>query len=132
MLSRSKVACCVLLLIALAVAGTVAAETTCPPTIAAPTPQQLYAALRNARDRGGLWTIEKDGRASWLSGTIHLGSLETAMPGPKLRAALRSADVIALELDLSAPATIEALQAPDDAADAPAIPPALIERLKAR
>src|SRR5262249_4461488 len=108
------------------------AEPTCPPTVTAPTPQQVFTALRQARDRGALWTIDKDGRQSWLYGTIHLGNLETSMPGPKIREAIGAADLVALELDLGDPSTLKALQAPEDASDSPQIPPTLLERLKAR
>ena len=53
----------------------VAAAPTCPPTLAPPTQDDVHAAVRDARDHGALWTIEKDGRGSWLYGTIHVGNL---------------------------------------------------------
>ena len=44
---------------------------------------QWQAAQREARDVGLLWRISKDGRDSWLFGTIHVGKLglERARPG---------------------------------------------------
>ncbi len=67
--------------------------------------------LRNAKDRGLLWRIERDGHASWLYGTLHIGRIEWAYPGPKMLQALKEADTIALELDLGDPVTVKALLA---------------------
>lgn len=82
-----------------------APQATCPPQATAPTPQQLHAARAQAQDRGALWRISRDGRVSWLYGTLHLGKLEWAMPGPKLTQALLSVDAVALEIDVSDPDT---------------------------
>src|SRR5262245_64033926 len=125
--------------IALIVAGALAAsalaapdpEPVCPPGTTAPTPEALMAAVRSARDRGALWTIEKEGRQSWLYGTIHIGNLEMSVPGPKVAQALRAADTIAVEVDVTDPATMQAVQAPDPA-QIPPVPPALSDRLKAQ
>ena len=62
----------------LALAGTAAAAQpaapACPPTAEARlTPQLLEQARRRPVDRGYLWRIVKDGRTSWLYGTLHLG-----------------------------------------------------------
>lgn len=75
----------------------------CPPQATAPTAEQLQAARAQARDRGALWRIERDGRTSWLYGTLHLGKLEWAMPGPKVLRALLAVDALALEVDVSDP-----------------------------
>lgn len=109
----------------------VAAEPVCPPAATIPTRAQVEAAVRNARDRGALWTIEKDGRGSWLYGTIHLGNLEVSVPGPKTLQALRAADVIALELDPGDPDTMRRLTAPQASTPHRALPSALLERTKA-
>jgi uncharacterized protein len=76
----------------------------CPPRATAPTPQQVQAAQAQARDRGFLWRISKDGRTHHLFGTIHVGKLEWAFPGAKLRAALGDAQTVAFELDPLDPA----------------------------
>src|SRR5437763_6015355 len=55
------------------------------------------------RDRGLLWRIEKDGRTSWLYGTIHVGKPEWIVPGPTIMRALMASDTVVLELDLSNP-----------------------------
>jgi uncharacterized protein len=59
----------------------------------------MQEAQTRARDRGFLWRVSKDGRTHHLYGTIHVGKLDWAFPGPKLRAALADAQVLAFELD---------------------------------
>lgn len=81
----------------------------CPPVAQAPTPEQVQANLQAARDRGFLWRIRKDGRSSWLYGTIHVGKLAWAFPGPRVREALVNAQSLALELDLTDPKVLEQL-----------------------
>jgi uncharacterized protein YbaP (TraB family) len=117
---------------AIAAASALAAEPACPPAVAPPAPDQITAALPTARDRGVLWTIEKDGRQSWLYGTIHIGNLDTAVPGRKVLQALRAADVFAVELDVTDPVTRQALLAPPTGPQGSAFPPALLERLQAQ
>jgi hypothetical protein len=81
----------------------------CPPRAQAPTPQQVQAGQREARDRGLLWRIEKAGQVGWLYGTLHVGRLAWAFPGPRIAQALASADTLALELDFGDPAMARAL-----------------------
>jgi uncharacterized protein YbaP (TraB family) len=116
-----------------AVAGVsfVAAGPACPPTLAPPTQDEIHAAVRDARDHGALWTIEKDGHGSWLYGTMHVGNLAMSTPGPKLIRALAAADVLAIEVDVTNPVIAQAIRAPRDSSEGPAVPPALLERLKA-
>jgi uncharacterized protein len=103
-----------LLGIALACTGALAqvpaAAANCPPQAQAPTPQQLQAAQRNARDRGVLWRLMRDGATSYLFGTLHVGKLEWAFPGPAVQAALAATDTIALELDPMDPQVQGAMQ----------------------
>ena len=75
----------------------------CPPAAQAPSPEQMQAGLRGARDRGFLWRISKDGRSSWLYGTLHVAKFAWGFPGPALRDALGQSDTMALELDLLDP-----------------------------
>jgi hypothetical protein len=56
-------------------------------------------ALRNGVDRGMLWRIERDGRTSWLYGTIHVGRGDWVRPGPTIQKALTQSDTLALEID---------------------------------
>ena len=69
----------------------------------APTAEQWQAAQREARDVGLLWRLSKDGRDSWLFGTLHVGKLAWSAPGPALRQALARSDVLALEIDPTDP-----------------------------
>jgi hypothetical protein len=102
----------------------------CPPTPRPFTAEQVQQGLREARDRGFLWRIEKDGRVSHLYGTVHLARSEWVFPGPKVVAALRASDVIALEIDLLDAAQQRRLSAAMAAGDAPHLPAALRERVE--
>lgn len=97
----------------------------CPPPPASPDPARAAAAART--DRGPLWRLERDGRTSWLYGTLHVGRAEWAVPGPAVRAALAASDVLALEIDPGDPAVGAGLAAgPAE----PPLPPALQARLR--
>jgi uncharacterized protein len=104
------------------------AAESCPPQATAPTPQQLQAAQAQAKDRGFLWRVTKDGRTHHLFGTIHVGKLEWAFPGAKLRAALADAQTVAFELDPLDPAVQASLRTAGSARNA-RLPAALDERL---
>ena len=107
------------------------AEPPCPPVSAMPTPTQLNEAKRQARDRGVLWRLEKDGRHSYLYGTLHLGKLGWAVPGRLVTLALRQADIVGMELDPTDPAVAKGMNAPQAPQDAPVVSPALRRRLEA-
>jgi uncharacterized protein YbaP (TraB family) len=99
----------------------------CPPVAQTPTREQIEAAQRDARDRGFLWRITKQGRSSYLFGTLHVGKLPWVFPGPRLREAIAATDTLALELDISDP---ELTRNPPPAAIASlALPEALRSRL---
>lgn len=83
--------------------GSALAQKDCPPTPQPPSPEQMQKLQAEAKDRGALWKLKKDGRESWLYGTVHMGRVEWAFPGPKLMQALQASQVLALELDLSSP-----------------------------
>lgn len=99
-----------LLLTGLLLSASLQAKTDCPPTPGAPTPEELKQAQAQARDRGALWKLSKDGRSSYLYGTLHLGKFEWLFPGPKLGQALRETQVLAVELDITDPGFAAALQ----------------------
>jgi uncharacterized protein len=82
----------------------------CPPQAQPPTQAQIQEGLKAAKDRGALWRLEKNGRRSYLFGTIHVGQLNWAFPGPRLLAAMGQTDVLAVELDIADPLTVQALQ----------------------
>lgn len=81
----------------------VQAPASCPPVATPLTPDEMQTGLRSARDRGFLWRISRDGRESWLYGTVHAARREWMFPGPEVLRALRASDTIALELDMQNP-----------------------------
>ncbi len=85
-------------------AASAPAPPACPPQASPPTPEEIDALRKAARDRGFLWRIVKNGRTSYLYGTIHVGRPAWMFPGPKVTQALREADTLALEIDLADPA----------------------------
>lgn len=93
-----------------------AAKTECPPTAQPPTQAQLADGFKNAKDRGALWSISKDGHTSYLFGTLHIGKLAWAFPGPKLFQALRETQVLAVEIDTGDAQTRQRMQAAMDQA----------------
>ncbi|MDP1650341.1 MAG: TraB/GumN family protein [Rubrivivax sp.] len=98
--------------------------TACPPML----PNAAKAdSAGTARDRGLLWRLTRDGRTSYLYGTLHIGKPAWRRLGPQLGAALRASDVLALEIDPSDPALLAALAELRHGAELPA---ALAERLK--
>ncbi|RZL27953.1 MAG: TraB/GumN family protein, partial [Rubrivivax sp.] len=88
-----------------------AAEGGCPPVAQPPTAEQLQAARAVTKDRGALWRLRKDGLVSYLYGTVHVGNLEWAMPGPQLQAAFGATEVLAVEIDPMAPGIAADMQA---------------------
>jgi hypothetical protein len=100
----------------------------CPPQAQAPTPPQLQAAAARARDRGLLWRVTRDGRTSYLYGSIHVGKLDWAFPGRQVRMALMAADTLALEIDVGDPQVAARLTPPTDSVT-PTLAAELRERL---
>ncbi|HYN62510.1 MAG TPA: TraB/GumN family protein, partial [Rubrivivax sp.] len=90
------------LALAVGVTGAAAAPVCAPPP-PPPGAEQLQAAQRSASDRGLLWRLSKEGRDSYLFGTIHVGKLQWSFPGPALSRALARSDLLALEIDLGDP-----------------------------
>ena len=100
----------------------------CPAPIPELTAEVLQAAQANARDRGMLWRLQRDGHVSHLFGTVHVGRMDWLLPGPQVRDALRVSDALAVEVDISDPATTAAFMAA--LAPAPALPKALQARVE--
>jgi uncharacterized protein YbaP (TraB family) len=109
------------LLAALLLAAPSQAKESCPPAAQAPTPEQAAEGMKNAKDRGALWTLTKDGRTSYLYGTIHIGRADWLYPGPKLMSALMNTGLLAVEIDLTAPGTQQEMMAAMAAAPALAL-----------
>ena len=117
------------LLMSLLLGGTARAD--CPPAAASPPPGQVAALQAAASDHGVMWKVTRDGHVSWLYGSLHLGRLTWAFPGPSLMRAWGATDVLALELDLADPQTQgELLEAGKP--DAEPIPAGLQKRLDAQ
>lgn len=104
----------------------------CPPTAQAPSPEQVQASLRDARDHGFLWRISKDGRSSWLFGTLHVAKLAWDFPGAAQREALASSDTMALEIDLLDPGMQQRMAKALAEQPKTPLPPALQERVARR
>ncbi|WP_253278125.1 TraB/GumN family protein [Variovorax paradoxus] len=105
---------------ALCVFAVAAHAADCPPSAIASL-AKLGPGVRNGVDRGMLWRIERDGRTSWLYGTIHIGRAEWVRPGPTVQKALAQSDALALEIDARDEATARVMGAPAD--------PALLQRM---
>jgi uncharacterized protein YbaP (TraB family) len=119
--------------LSLALAGLAQAASACPPVAQPLDEAAVRQGLRDARDHGFLWRIEQDGRSSWLYGTLHVAELSWMFPARSVMDALRSADRVALELDLMDPDISRRLQVAMQAPPgAPALPPALAKRLAAQ
>ena len=101
----------------------------CPPAAQAPSPEQVQAGMRAARDHGFLWRIAKGGRHSYLYGTLHVAKLAWMFPGPRVAQALAASDTLALELDMLDADVQQRLAEAMAAAAASALPEPLRQRL---
>ena len=81
----------------------------CPPQPAPFTREEGQELMRTAKDRGFLWRIERNGRRSFLYGSVHANKKEWAFPGARIMSAVQESDVIALELDPLDPAVQKTL-----------------------
>ncbi len=121
-------------LLGVAPAQAAAAESSasCPPATPPLDLARFQDGLRQASDHGFLWRLMKDGRTSYLYGTIHAARDEWMFPGPRVAAALGASDVLALELDVLDPDILAGLAASARARPDEALPPALQERIDQR
>ncbi|MFP8777901.1 TraB/GumN family protein [Hydrogenophaga sp. RWCD_12] len=102
----------------------------CPPQPTPPSRELMLKAQQQATDRGFLWRISRNGRDSYLYGTIHAGRPEWFALGPRAEASLFRTGVLALEIDVTDPAVQSTLQ---DATQGPprALPAELMQSLRA-
>jgi hypothetical protein len=114
------------------VCGAQSQASSCPPVAAVPTPEQVQAGMKAARNHGFLWRIRKDGRESWLYGTVHVARLEWMFPGAAIIAALKASDTIALELDVLDPDIQHRMAEGMAAPSGSVLPAALKQRLQRR
>lgn len=82
----------------------------CPPQPTPPTPELMLKAQQQATDRGFLWRISRNGRDSYLYGTLHAGRPEWFALGPRTEASLFRTGALALEIDVTDPSVLAALQ----------------------
>ena len=107
------------------------AASSCPPAAKMPTTEQMQAGMKGARDRGFLWRVTKNGRSSYLYGTVHVAKPDWMYPGATVMRAASSSDTVALELDMLDP-DIALRLAAGMTGSAPALPPPLAARLRAQ
>jgi uncharacterized protein len=109
--------------------GLAAAQTGCPPpapTIDTLRPEQLRS---DVRDRGFLWQLDRDGRTSWLYGTVHVSRPEWVLPGPQVQQAFTNSEVLALELDPGDPDLLSVFATPGDRGRAERVTAGLAPRI---
>ena len=70
----------------------------------------MQKAQQQATDRGFLWRISRDGRDSYLYGTIHAGRPEWFALGPRTEASLSRTGALALEINVTDPSVLGALR----------------------
>src|ERR1051325_8381668 len=86
------------------------AASPCPPAPDASRETLKRLAATEQPDRGPLWEVTKDGRRSFLYGTVHVAKLEWDFPGPTIKAALNDSRHLAVEVDLTDPTLAERLK----------------------
>ena len=105
------------------------AQGACPPEPVPLSHEVLQKAQQQATDRGFLWRISRDGRESFLYGSMHAGRTDWFALGPQTETALSSAGVLALEIDLTDPAVLDALSGAMQGPARP-LPAALMQSLR--
>lgn len=82
----------------------------CPPQAQPPSRELMQKAQQQATDRGFLWRLSRDGRDSFLYGTIHAGRPEWFALGPRTEASLFRTGALALEINVTDPVVLAALR----------------------
>ena len=86
----------------------------CPPPLMSLDQQMAHINDAPAKNAGFLWRVEKDGRTSWLYGTMHLNDIDHAKPGPQTMMGMRNSDVLAVEVNPYEPQTLSvSMQQPE-------------------
>ncbi len=83
----------------------------CPPAAMVPSARDVLAGASTARERGFLFRLSRGGHDSWLFGTVHVARHDWVTPGPAALHALRTSEVLALELDILDPSVQAKLRA---------------------
>lgn len=113
-------------------AASLAAAPVCPPPPLPLTPERAEAGMKAAKDHGFFWRLSKDGRSSYLYGTIHAARPDWMFPGPTVVEAIAASDIVALELDVLDPDVQRRLVASIGGRRGDVLPPALQRRLEKR
>ncbi len=106
-----------------------AASVACPPQAQPVSAGQAQVGMQDARDHGFLWRITREGRVSYLYGTVHVARPQWMFPGPQTARALAASDMLALELDML-DSDIQRRLAAGMATDLERVPDALALRLR--
>lgn len=106
--ARQFLMACLIAVPALVSAQLQTADQSCPPPPRPLEQQMAYISNAPAKNAGFLWRIEKDGRTSWLYGTMHLNHIDFAKPGLQIMMGMRSSDVLAVEINLHEPQNLPA------------------------
>ena len=124
----SGVLCAGVVSVGLALADAPGADT-CPPPAPSLTRELIQTAQQQASDRGFLWRISRDGRDSFLYGTIHAGRPAWFALGPRTEASLFRTGALALEINVTDPAVLAALR---EASEGPprALPAQVMQSLR--
>ncbi len=110
-----------------------ASPVACPPPAVPIDAERFRAGIRDAvQDHGFLWRIARDGRTSYLYGTIHVAQPEWMYPGPIVKTAVAAADTVALELDVLDPIVPIRLAESARARSGETLPAELVRRIDAR
>ena len=96
--------------VAASAAASAADSVDCPPGPQPFSAEDVAAGMRTATDAGFLWKATRGGATVWLYGTIHIAQRSWRFPGPRVLAALKASDALALELDPLDPETLARFQ----------------------
>lgn len=80
-----------------------APSSACPPSARVLANEELKRLRAQAKDHGAMWQLQRDGKTSYLFGTLHIGKAQWFAPGPQLRHALAQSHRLIVELDPFAP-----------------------------
>ena len=105
------------------------AQNDCPKEPPVPTQEQMVEMRKNAKDRGFLWKITKNGKTSHLYGSIHLSKMDWRVPGAVTMQAVRQSDALAFELNLQDPEAQKILKVQHTNSPASELPPKLKDRI---
>ena len=130
LLAQLAAAVVTLLPLAAAHAADAAADAACPPAAVPLSAESLSTGMKTAKDHGFIWRLTKNGRTSYLYGTIHAARAEWMFPGPTLVDALRESDTLALEVDVLDPDVQRRLVAGISRRRSAPLPPELAQRIE--